>query len=77
MNRLRFFWLIPCSAVLLIAAEPIWKDKPIANWTEEDAQQVLENSPWAKTVVAGIARRRSEDERQGGRPNGPTHWRRL
>lgn len=72
MHPLRFFWLIPCTLGLLIAAEPIWKDKPISNWTEEDAQQVLENSPWAKTVVAGIARRRSEDElRDGGQMGQP------
>jgi hypothetical protein len=66
--------LIPCSAILLIAAEPVWKEKPIASWTEDDARQILENSPWAKVVVAGIARQRSESElREGGRmgqPNG-------
>jgi hypothetical protein len=67
MKRILLFGLISCSAILLIAAEPVWKDKPIANWTEQDAQQVLGDSPWAKTVVAGIARRRSEDElREGG-----------
>jgi hypothetical protein len=72
MHPLRFFWLIPCTFVLLIAAEPIWKGKPISNWTEDDARQVLENSPWAKTVVAGIARRRSEDElRDGGQMGQP------
>ena len=64
--------LIPCAAGLLIAAEPAWKDKPIANWTEQDTHQVLEDSPWAKTVVAGIARRRSEDElREGGQMGQP------
>jgi hypothetical protein len=51
---------------LLLAAEPAWKNKPVANWTDEDAQQILENSPWAKTVVAGIARRQTEDERREG-----------
>ncbi len=58
--------LIPCSAILLIAAEPVWRDKPIANWTEEDARQILENSPWAKTVTAGVARRPTEAERREG-----------
>jgi len=57
---------------LLIAAEPVWRDKPIATWTEEDARQILENSPWAKTVVAGIARRRTESElREGGQMGQP------
>jgi hypothetical protein len=64
--------LIPCSAILLIAAEPAWRDKPIATWTEDDARQILENSPWAKTVVAGVARQRSESElREGGQMGQP------
>jgi hypothetical protein len=58
---------------LLIAQEPAWQNKPIANWTDEDAQQVLEHSPWAKTVLAGIARRQTEDERrEGGNMGQPT-----
>lgn len=67
MRRLKLrYWLIPCTAFLLLAAEPAWKNKPVANWTDEDAQQILENSPWAKIVVAGIARRQTEDERREG-----------
>ncbi|MBZ5612049.1 MAG: hypothetical protein LAP38_27645 [Acidobacteriia bacterium] len=66
------FWLIPVSALLLIAAEPTWRTKPVAQWTEEDAKQVLQDSPWAKTVTAGIARRQSEDElREGGQMGQP------
>jgi hypothetical protein len=72
MNRL-LLGLIPCCAILLIAADPVWKDKPIASWTEEDARQILEYSPWAKTVTAGIARRQTEDERrEGGNMGQPT-----
>ncbi len=67
MRRLQFrYWLIPCTAFLLMAAEPAWKNKPVASWSDEDAQQVLESSPWAKIVVAGIARRQTEDERREG-----------
>jgi hypothetical protein len=43
-----------------------WRTKPVANWTEQDVQQILERSPWAKATVAGIARRQSEDERRAG-----------
>jgi hypothetical protein len=43
-----------------------WRDKPIASWTFLDADQILEKSPWAKTTVAGIARRQTEDERRAG-----------
>lgn len=67
MRRLKLrYWLIPCTAFLLLAEEPAWKNKPVANWTDGDAQQILENSPWAKIVVAGIARRQTEDERREG-----------
>jgi hypothetical protein len=72
MHPIHRLWPILCSAVLLIAADAVWKDKPIANWTEEDAQLILGNSPWAKVLVAGIARRRSEDElREGGQMGQP------
>jgi hypothetical protein len=70
--KLTLIGLIPCFAILLIATEPVWRDKPIATWTEEDARQILNNSPWAKTVVAGIARQRSESElREGGQMGQP------
>jgi hypothetical protein len=69
----RFFWLILCSAVLLIAADPVWVSKPIANWTEDDARQVLASSPWAKSAIAGVTRRETEDERrEGGAMGQPT-----
>ena len=73
MGRLRVSWLIPFSAFLLTAAEPIWKNKPIATWTEEDARQILERSPWAKLVLAGITRRETEDERREGGNMGQPH----
>ena len=60
------------GAALLLAAEPDWRTKAIADWSEADAHQVLDSSPWAKTIVAGIARRRSEDElREGGQMGQP------
>jgi hypothetical protein len=61
------FLLVFASLVLLMAADPSWKTKPTAQWTEEDARQVLTKSPWSREVRAGIARRESEDElRDGG-----------
>ena len=48
------------------APKETWRDKPIASWTDNEARQVLERSPWAKTTVAGIARRQTEDERRAG-----------
>jgi hypothetical protein len=61
--RVQLFWLLP---ILLIAADPSWKTKTASQWTEEDARQVLVKSPWARQVVAGVARRQSEDELRGG-----------
>jgi hypothetical protein len=34
-------------------ADP-WKDKKPADWTEKDLQQILNKSPWAKTVSVAI-----------------------
>jgi hypothetical protein len=69
----RMFWMIPVSALLLIAAEPTWRTKAISQWTDEDAKQVLRDSPWAKNVTAGIARRQTEDERREGGNMGQPH----
>ncbi len=72
MIQARSLSLILGGAALLLAADPDWKAKTVADWSEADAHQVLENSPWAKVVVAGIARRRSEDElREGGQMGQP------
>lgn len=43
-----------------------WMNQPASTWTEDEARLLLERSPWAKTTVAGIARRQSEDERRAG-----------
>lgn len=68
--------LVFCFACILgaglSAADPSWKTKPAPQWTEEDARQLLNNSPWAKTITAGLARRQSEDElRDGGQMGQP------
>ncbi len=60
------------SAARLMAADPAWKSKPAAQWTEEDAKQVLAASPWSKTSTAVIMRRRTEDElREAGQMGQP------
>lgn len=41
-------WML---CLLLLAGDPSWRDKPVSQWTEEDARQVLNDSPWAKTTV--------------------------
>ena len=43
-----------CAIVLLVAfslvagEDPAWKTKPIPEWTADDAQQVLTDSPWPR-----------------------------
>jgi hypothetical protein len=56
----------------LIAGDSIWKTKPAAEWTEEDAKLVLSASPWAKDISATITRRLTEDQlREGGQMGQP------
>jgi len=72
-RRVQLFLLAGVSVALLMAADPSWKTKPAAQWTEDDARQVLVKSPWSRTVTAGVARRESEDElRDGGKMGQPT-----
>ncbi len=43
------------SVALVAAGSQTWKDKPIAEWTEADAKEVMSESPWAKTVTPSIS----------------------
>jgi len=54
------------ASLSAVSPEEAWRTKPVASWTERDALQVLERSPWAKMTIAGIARRQTEDERRAG-----------
>jgi len=56
----------------LMAADPVWKSKPAAEWTEEDAKEILARSPWAKENRATLTRRLTEDQlREGGQMGQP------
>ena len=60
------------AAASLMAADPAWKSKPAAQWTEEDAKQILAASPWAKEITATVTRRLTEDQlREGGQMGQP------
>jgi hypothetical protein len=70
MTKLAAF--VSFTVLGLFAADPPWKSKPAAQWSEEDARHVLASSPWARTIQAGIARRLSEDElREAGQMGQP------
>jgi hypothetical protein len=70
--RRQLVWLI-VAAVSLTAADPVWKGKPAAQWTEADVQQILARSPWAKEVTAVVTRRLTEEQlRDGGQMGQPS-----
>jgi hypothetical protein len=50
MLRNRLSSLLAISATLFAAGGQPWKDKPVTDWTEDEAKEVLTDSPWAKTV---------------------------
>jgi hypothetical protein len=59
-------------AANLTAADPVWKSKPAAEWTEGDARQVLTMSPWAREIKAIVTRRLTEEQlREGGQMGQP------
>ncbi len=61
------------AVVVLAAADASWKTKASPNWTEDDARQILTESPWAKTTKVMVARLQTEDERRDGGNMGQAH----
>jgi hypothetical protein len=71
MRRIPGSWLVSLFVALLIGRnafgqDPPWKSKPAAQWTEEDAKQVLADSPWVKHFTPQRLRDLSPDERRNG-----------
>lgn len=69
-----FLLLIAASALSLAqtSSEPCWRTRPPAQWTVEDARQILTLSPWARSIEGGLAGRQSEDQlREGGQMGQP------
>lgn len=58
--------LLPVSVALTFAADQSWKDKQIAEWNEDDAKQVLADSPWVKTAKPTIDRSAQNSQRRSG-----------
>src|SRR5215469_15118218 len=86
MNRIYTISLAVFSAALLAAQEPKaqpnsqapqWNSKPVSEWTEEDARQVLAGSPWSGAAQVTFMAGKNEDKvREGGqmgseRPRAP------
>src|ERR1700735_5255219 len=53
-------------AAVAFAADPTWQIKPVAQWTQEDAKQILTDSPWVKQITPQNVRDLSPDERREG-----------
>jgi hypothetical protein len=71
MYRTKTSYLSLFSALSLLAATPGWQSKPVAQWTENDARQVLRASPWAKRATVSLLFQPSEDQlRAGGKMGG-------
>ena len=54
------------ALMLLLGDDPSWKDKAIPQWDEQDAKQILADSPWAKNVELDQVRNLSKFERRDG-----------
>jgi hypothetical protein len=71
MYRTKTFYLFLSSAVLLLAGGPSWQSKPIAQWNENDAKQVLRASPWVRHATISLLFQPNESQlRSGGKMGG-------
>jgi len=60
----RTFGPLSVVSALLLAADPSWKGKDMSTWSAEEAKQILADSPWSKTIKAGITRLQTEEQRR-------------
>jgi hypothetical protein len=72
-NRRLAAFFLAFPLVLLSAADPSWMSKPISQWDEEDAKQVLTNSPWVKHARPALLPALTEDQRREGGQMGGKH----
>jgi hypothetical protein len=66
MHRKWLLSLLPISMALVAAEDQPWKGKQVAEWNEDDAKQVLSDSPWAKTTKPTIERSAQNSQRRSG-----------
>lgn len=62
----RLCLLAIASAVLLSGDDPSWKEKSIRQWDDQNAKQVLDDSPWVKSVKLERVRDLSKFESRDG-----------
>jgi hypothetical protein len=66
MYRTSKLCLLAFAVFLVSAAEPSWKQKPCTEWNDEDANQVLAESPWVRFATPRQVRDLSIFERRDG-----------
>jgi len=52
------------ATTLLAANKPAWMDKSVSEWTKQDAQELLSESPWVGTAELQVIPNRSPGERR-------------
>jgi hypothetical protein len=63
--------LLLVPVVALTAADPSWTNKPIPQWSVEDAKEILASSPWVNRVTVGVIPAKNEaQQREGGKWGG-------
>src|ERR1700722_11544896 len=72
-SRFLFRWAVRAAPFALFTAlltatayNPSWKDSPVAQWSDDDAKQLLSDSPWSKSVHLDKVRNLSLFERRDG-----------
>jgi hypothetical protein len=71
MTSRRYWLVIPAFLALTAAAEDDapWRNKQISEWSEDDARQVLSDSPWAKSFTPTV-KTSQQGHRSGGMGRG-------
>jgi hypothetical protein len=64
MKRTCILLMIPIA--LATAADQPWKDKQVAQWTADDAKQVLTDSPWAREATLTVNDKSKSDHANHG-----------
>jgi hypothetical protein len=59
-------FLLPLSVAVLAGGDQPWKDKQVPEWNAEDAKEILNDSPWAKSVKPTVTSANNGQHRSGG-----------
>ena len=71
MTSRRYWLVLPAFLALVAAAEDDapWRNRQISEWSEDDARQVLSDSPWAKGFTPTV-KTSQQSHRSGGMGRG-------